>query len=134
MERPLPEPTPTTRPFWNALAEDRMQLQHCPQCDHWVHYPRSRCPRCLGDRLQWRHVPGTGVVHTFTIARQATSPHFVDDVPQLLAIVELDPPCQDVRITTTLIADNPAAITIGARVEPVFDHSGAVTLLRYKLV
>jgi uncharacterized OB-fold protein len=129
-EKPLPLATPTSAPFWNGLKDGVVRLQRCGTCQSWVFYPRNRCPGCLSDALQWRDVSGKGTLYTYTIARQPTSPHFANEVPQLLAVVELD---EGVRVTTTLVNIAPDAIKIGMRVKPYFDHvSDDVTLLRYQ--
>jgi uncharacterized OB-fold protein len=131
-EKPLPLATPTSAPFWNGLKDGVVRLQRCGTCQSWVFYPRNRCPVCLSDALQWRDVSGIGTLYTYTIARQPTSPHFANEVPQLLAVVELD---EGVRLTTTLVNIAPDAIKIGMRVKPYFDHvSDDVTLLRYQAV
>jgi uncharacterized OB-fold protein len=130
LERPLPEPTPVTRPFWDALGEGKVRIQRCEDCAAWVFYPRNRCSRCLSDRLRWEEVSGEGVLYTFTVARQPTSAHFVDDVPQLIAVVELD---QGVRLTTNLVNVTEADIHVGMRLKPSFDRvSKEVTLLKYQ--
>jgi uncharacterized OB-fold protein len=75
-------------------------------------------------------VPGTGCLYTFTIARQPTSPHFASEVPQRLAVVELD---EGVRLTTTLVNAADTDIHIGMRLRPFFDPvSDEITLLRYQ--
>ena len=130
LPKPRPEPTPTSAPFWSALDDDQVRLQRCDACGAWVHYPRARCPRCLSDRLAWHDVSGHGTVLTFTVARQPTARPFSDEVPQLLAVVELD---EGVRVTTTLVDVEPDAITVGMPVVPVFDHGAdGVTLLRFR--
>jgi uncharacterized OB-fold protein len=130
LPKPRPEPTPTSAPFWSALDDDRVRLQRCDACGAWVYYPRARCPRCLSDRLAWNEVSGHGSVLTFTVARQPTARPFSDEVPQLLAVVELD---EGVRMTTTLVDVEPDAITVGMPVVPVFDHGAdGVTLLRFR--
>jgi len=128
--KPRPEPTPVSRPFWDGLREERIDVQRCDDCGRWVFYPRSRCPECLSDRLTWTTVEGTGAVYTFTVAEQATAPPFADEVPQLLAIVEL---AEGVRMSTTLVDVEPDAITVGMPVAPVFDHGAdGITLLRFR--
>ena len=130
LPKPRPEPTPTSAPFWSALDDDQVRLQRCDACGAWVHYPRARCPRCLSDRLAWHDVSGHGTVLTFTVSRQPTARSFSDEVPQLLAVVELD---EGVRMTTTLVDVEPDAITVGMPVVPVFDHGAVgVTLLRFR--
>ena len=128
--KPLPTPTPTSAPFWAGLQDGVVKLQKCGDCGAWVFYPRNRCSSCLSDALTWQEVPGTGCLYTFTIARQPTSPHFASEVPQRLAVVELD---EGVRLTTTLVNVADADIRIGMRVRPYFDPvSDEITLLRYQ--
>jgi uncharacterized OB-fold protein len=112
---PRPRPTPVSQPFWDGLGDEKVRLQRCDDCSTWVYYPRVRCPVCLSPRLSWHDVDGAGSVFTFTIARQATAPAFVDDVPQLLAVVA------------------PEDVRIGLRVSPVFDHGeDGLTMLRFR--
>ena len=128
--KPIPRPSGTTRPFWDGLNERKVQIQRCDGCDSWVFYPRTRCPSCLSDLLIWREVSGQGVLYTYTLARQPTAPHFADETPQQLAVVELD---EGVRMTSTLVNVEPSDIVIGMRLQPYFDQvTDDVTLLRYQ--
>ena len=128
--KPIPRPSTTTRPFWDGLNERKVQIQRCDGCDSWVFYPRTRCPSCLSDLLIWREVSGQGVLYTYTLARQPTAPHFADETPQQLAVVELD---EGVRMTSTLVNVDPSDIVIGMRLRPYFALvTDAVTLLRYQ--
>ena len=128
--KPIPRPSTTTRPFWDRLNERKVQIQRCDGCDSWVFYPRTRCPSCLSDLLIWREVSGQGVLYTYTLARQPTAPHFADETPQQLAVVELD---EGVRMTSTLVNVEPSDIVIGMRLQPYFDQvTDDVTLLRYQ--
>jgi len=128
--KPRPLPTPVSQPFWDALREERIVVQHCDACGGWVHYPRSRCSHCLSDNLSFREVDGAASVYTFTVARQATAPPFADEVPQIITIVELD---EGVRFTTTLVDVAPEDVRVGMRVVPVFDHGDdGMTLLRFR--
>ena len=128
--KPIPRPSTTTRPFWDGLNERKVQIQRCEGCDTWVFYPRTRCPSCLSDQLIWREVSGRGVLYTYTLARQPTAPHFADETPQQLAVVELD---EGVRMTSTLVNVEPSDIVIGMRLQPYFDQvTDAITLLRYQ--
>jgi hypothetical protein len=129
LEKPLPRPTPVTQPFWAGLAEGRVRVQRCLDCDGWVFYPRSHCNHCLSDRLEWRDVSGAATLYTFTITRQPTAPFFADEVPQRLAVVEL---AEGVRMTATLVDVADADIRIGMKLKPVFDRvSDTVTMLRF---
>jgi uncharacterized protein len=131
--KPMPTPTPTSQPFWDGLRRHQIQIQQCTACSRFVFYPRSNCPFCLAPDLAWKEVSGAGTVYTFTIARRPTAPPFADEVPQKIAVIELE---EGVRLTTTLVNIEPEAITIGMRVKPVFDDIADkdITLLRYEPV
>jgi len=129
--RPVPEPTPVSRPFWDALREHRIVIQYSPSAGRYVFYPRTLVPGTLGDDLQWREIDGSGTLYTYTVARRPTGPPWADKVPQLLAVVEWD---VGPRVSTELVDVEPSDIKIGMRVSPVFyDVPGAeITLLRYR--
>ncbi|MBL0089910.1 MAG: OB-fold domain-containing protein [Ideonella sp.] len=127
--KPLPQPTETSRPFWDALKAHRVQIQQCSDCSHWLFFPREHCPACASHRLAWREISGQGTLYTFTVARVPTLPEFTDELPQLLAVVQLD---EGPHLNTTLVGVAPEAVKIGQRLTPVFDdRPGSVTLLRY---
>lgn len=131
MKKPVPVPTPATRPFWSALAEGRLRLQQCRACSTVFYYPRTCCPACLSPELDWREVAGTGTLYTYTIARRPTHPLFADEVPQRLAVVELD---EGPKLTSTLVNLRDEDIRIGMRLAPVFEKQadGRTTLLRFQ--
>jgi uncharacterized OB-fold protein len=114
--KPLPKPTETSRPFWDAAKQHRLQLQHCGGCQSFIYYPRDRCPHCLSDQLEWRPVSGKGKVYSYTTVRRASVRSFADK-PYVLAIVELD---EGVRMTTNIEAP-PESVKIGMPVTVFFD-------------
>lgn len=127
-KKPVPQATDTSRPFWQALREHRVMIQRCSDCATWVFYPRSNCPHCLSDQLNWIEISGQGEIYSFTIARVPTLPEFADEAPQILAVVQLP---EGPRINTTLVGMSPEMAKIGMKVKPVFDDAVDMTLLRY---
>jgi hypothetical protein len=129
-DKPLPHPTPKTQPFWDALKEHRVDIQQCDDCHRWVFFPRPHCPHCFSRKLSWKTISGEGELHTFTLARLPTLPELADELPQKLAVVELD---EGPHINTTLVGVEEGEIKVGMRVKPVFDDivPGEMTLLRY---
>jgi len=127
--KPLPHPTEASQPFWDGLKAHQVRIQQCEDCQHWIFFPRAHCPACASRRLAWRDISGEGTLYTYTVARVPTLPEFSDEMPQLLAVVQLD---QGPHINTTLVGVAPEALRIGERVRPVFDERpGEATLLRY---
>jgi len=130
LPRPIPYPTPTAQPFWDALARDELLLQRCGACGAWVHYPRRRCTTCMSEDLAWEAVEPAGTIHAFTVTHRPTAVVFADQMPQVLAIVELP---NGVRLSTTIVTDDPAALRGGDAVVGVFDHADdRPTLLRFR--
>lgn len=86
----LPVPDADTAPYWEAARSRRLVCRHCRACDRPYHYPRERCPRCLGDNTEWIELSGRGQVHSFTVVHQAASRAFRDLVPYTLALVDLE--------------------------------------------
>ncbi|MGH8437048.1 MAG: OB-fold domain-containing protein [Pseudomonas sp.] len=115
--KPMPVPTEISAPFWEGLKAERLLIQQCNACEHWVFYPRRHCPSCLAHDLSWREVSGGASLYSFTVTRIATLPDFADEMPQKLAVVELD---EGVRINTNLVGLEEDEIRIGMRLQPVF--------------
>ncbi len=129
MATPLPEPTPVSWPFWDALREHRILIQYSPSSDRYVFYPRTLAPGTLADDLEWREIDGAGTLYTYTVARRPTAPPWTEKLPQLLAVVEWD---VGPRVSTELVDVDPDDIRIGMRVSPVFCDEAGITLLRYR--
>lgn len=130
MDKPMPEPTPVTRPFWDGLREHKIRIQYSPSAGRYVFYPRILAPGTLADDLEWREVSGAGTLYTFTVADRPTAPPWADALPQLLAIVELD---EGPRLSSEMVDVAPGALRVGMRVKPVFHDypEQDVTLLRF---
>ncbi|APE15417.1 Zn-ribbon domain-containing OB-fold protein [Mycolicibacterium pallens] len=130
-DRPMPIPTPTTQPFWDALAEHKIRIQYSPSTQRYVFYPRVLAPGTLADDLQWREISGAASLYTFTVAYRPVAPHFADNLPQLLAVVQWD---EGPRFSTEIVNAEPADLEVGMRLAPVFfDYPDAgVTMLRYE--
>jgi len=109
--RPAPDVTPETERYWTAAAEGTLLVRECQDCGLVYHYPRSLCPDCFSERVEWREASGRGEVYSFSTARTMRGwPE--DDLPLVLAYVELE---EGPRLMTNIDAD-PSAVEIGAQV------------------
>jgi hypothetical protein len=112
-ERPHPDPEPLVRPFWDAVAAGRLDLQRCAACGRHVFYPRAICSHCGQGPLEWVTASGLGTVHAYTVAHRAPEP-FSSEVPFVVALVDLD---EGVRMMTRLVDVEPAQVSIGLPVK-----------------
>jgi uncharacterized OB-fold protein len=132
--KPLPQPDPITKPYWDSLKSHAMRLQRCGSCGRFVFFPRALCPFCFSDALTWTPVSGRGVVHAFTVPHRHPSPAFQPDLPYVVALVELE---EGPRLMTNLIdvPPDPARIAVGMPVEVVYDDvTPEVTLPKFRPV
>lgn len=105
----VPTTTAISAPYWDAARRHELVLQRCGPCQRHVFHPRATCPYCGSDQLAWKPVSGRGEVHTYTVARRATHPAFADDVPYIIAIVEL---AEGPRLITNIVGCEPEAVRI----------------------
>lgn len=126
--KPLPKPSPTSQPFWDAARRHEFQLQHCAACKAFIYYPRDRCPTCFSQNLEWKPVSGHGKVYSYTVVRRASARSFGDG-PYVLAIVQLD---EGPRITTNIVA-SPEQVRVDMPVSVYFDDvTPERTLVKFK--
>src|SRR5688500_778611 len=115
--RPMPVKTPTSAPFWDALAQHRIVIQYSPSTPAYVFYPRVLAPRALTGARGWREISGRGARYSFSVCRRRVGPHCAGAVPQMPAIVEWD---EGPRFSTEIVDVEPDELSVGMRVKPVF--------------
>jgi uncharacterized OB-fold protein len=129
--RPAPEPTPASLPYWEGVREHRLVAPRCRDCGALFFYPRARCPHCFHDAFDWEELSGRGRVYSCTVVRQPAHPAFVDAVPYVFAVVELD---EGIRMPTNIVGCDPESVAPDAAVELDFLDDGAdLTLPVFRL-
>ena len=111
-QRPAPQPTSFTQPFWDATRERRLLLQYCTVARKFQHYPRPVSIYTGRHTIEWRAVAGTGQVYAFTVTHRAP-PAFRGQEPYIVAAIELD---EGVRLMSNIVGCRPADVRVGARV------------------
>ena len=71
MSFPLPEQTPLSQPYWDALKAGRLTFQRCRKCNHAWLPPRADCPECLASEPEWTTASGKGRVISWVIYHHA---------------------------------------------------------------
>ncbi len=128
--KPLPQPNEVSQPFWDAAKRHELQIQRCNACGTHIFYPREACAECLSPDLIWIPVSGKGTLYSYTIAQAPTHPAFAEDVPYVIAIVELE---EGPRITTNLVGCQPDQVTIGMPVVASFEEvTPEMTLVKFR--
>jgi len=130
--KPLPRIDEEARGYWEALARHELYFQRCRDCGTKRFYPRALCPVCLSSATEWVRASGRGVVYSFTVTYQNQAPGFREELPYVLAIVELD---EGVRMMTNVVGCAPDAVRVGMPVQVVFeDVTAEITLPKFRPV
>ena len=118
--KPLPEPTLDSQPFWDALKKHRLELQKCGDCGKIRHYPRPVCDKCYSMKVEWVEASGKGKVFSWTVSHHPFHPGFKEDVPYILATVELE---EGVRMISRLKGVKAEEMEIGMPVEVIYEDA-----------
>lgn len=90
MPKTIPQPDEVSKPFWDAVDQQKLTLQYCASCDRLQYPIRPQCFDCGNAALSWKEVQGRGhiletmVVHDTRVVRRKI------DVPFNVALVSLD--------------------------------------------
>ena len=88
--KPLPSVVGETKPYWDSCRRGELIIQKCDRCNEYQFYPRGICANCWSDDIKWVKATGKGTVWTFTVTYQNRTQGFAQDVPYVLALVELE--------------------------------------------
>jgi uncharacterized OB-fold protein len=111
---PQPRPDEDTLGFWEATATGKLAICRCQECGVWLHPPLERCRSCAG-ATAFQPVAGLGEVHSFIVVRQPSVAGYLDAVPYVVALVELDEQA-GLRLPARLVDVDPEHVAIGMRV------------------
>jgi len=129
-KKPLPRIDEESKGFWEACQRHELYLQKCRGCGALRYYSRGVCPTCLSDDAEWVLSSGRGTVYTYTVTYQNQAAGFRDELPYVLAYVEL---AEGVRMLTNIVGCAPEDVQIGMAVEVAFDDvTPDVTLPKFK--
>jgi uncharacterized OB-fold protein len=129
-QKPLPRIDEESRGYWEALARHELYVQRCRDCGTVRFPPRAVCTGCMSSATEWLRCSGRGTVYSFTVTHQNQAPGFREELPYVLAIVEL---AEGPRVMTNVVECPPDAVRIGMPVEVVFDDvAPGVTLAKFR--
>lgn len=110
-----------------------MTIQRCASCGWYNYPPKIVCISCRADppELEWAAVSGKGRVKTWTIMRDAFLPGFAQEVPYVVADIELvEQP--GLRIVARLADVAEDELALGLPVEVGFDDvAGGISIPRF---
>lgn len=117
-DKPLPVINEDNRQYWEYCKRHEFRIQKCTECGY-LRFPCSIiCPKCHSMDSEWTKLNGKGKVYSYIVYRQVYHPSYKNDIPYVVAIIELDEgPRMESNITGCKIEE----IKIGMPVEVYFD-------------
>lgn len=117
--RPLPRIRPETEEFWAKTAQETFLLCECQDCGLIYYYPRSYCPDCWGDDLEYVESSQKGSVYTYSVVEQFEG--WPDQhLPLIVAFVELE---EGPKMLTNIVDTEPTDVHVGMCVTMEFIDS-----------
>jgi uncharacterized OB-fold protein len=113
---PLQEPTQTgLSKFYEALREGRLTTTRCPRDGSIAWPPRTVCPKCHHNALEWIDLPRSGTLYAFSAVLAGAPLGMEADVPFAVGLVDLDG--APLRLFGRLAGRPWSELTIGDHVE-----------------
>jgi uncharacterized protein len=112
MPKLIPIPDPLSKPFWDAVNQRRLVLQHCASASG----------------LAWKEVEGRGHIASYIVIEDGRLNRRMPDQPYNMAMVTLD---ADPRVNfySNLPGTPPYKVPVGAAVEVMFEEAAPDQLI-----
>jgi len=116
MQKPVPEITKISEPFWQACKDGKLMIMNCTDCGRPFFYPRRCCPACWSEKVEWIESKGLGTIWTLSdVAISLWGDAWENTVPYTVAVIDLD---DGVRMASRLVGGS--GWKIGDRVRVCF--------------
>src|SRR5450432_2236450 len=103
-----------TEKFWKAAEDGKLLYGFCLACNEPHYFPRTFCPFCFSERVEWREASGKATVYSYsTMFRTPTDPYTI-------AYVEL---AEGPRILTNIVDCDYKKIKVDAAAKLVWKPS-----------
>ena len=109
--RPSPVRTVETSRFWDASNRGELLFGHCDACGERHFYPRSRCPWCFSERVEWKRSSGRGVIYAYSAVSNG-------DRPYVAAYISLE---EGVSLYTNIVNCDSGQLAVGDPVMLTFE-------------
>ena len=128
--KPLPLVNEENQPYWEYCKKHELRMQKCIVCGH-IRFPVSIiCPVCHSLDSQWVKLSGKGTIYSFTVYRVPYHPAFKNDIPYVLAIIQL---VEGPRMESNIIGCQPEEVRIEMPVGVHFDDvTSEISLPKFK--
>ena len=126
---PKPRADEDTAPFWEGCAEGRLMVPRCVAGGHPRWPPGPMCPVCQSQDTEWIEAVGEGRVYSWTVVTHPVDVVLADQVPYIVALVDLP---EGVRVIADLIDCDPDAVAAGMPVRLAFEDQEGLNIPNFR--
>ena len=121
-QKPIPVKTQDNTPYWDGADRHELILQKCNSCPEYSHPPGPSCAKCGSMELSLESQGSeiNGKVYSYIISYRPFLPGFQDDLPLIIAIVELDK-LPDVKLIGNILQCPTDDVQIGMPVKMTWE-------------
>lgn len=116
--KPFPEPDALSQEFFDGAANSQLMIQQCSDCEANLHPGSTVCTECLSTSLNWRPASGSGTVFSFGIMHQKYHDGFANEIPYVVAVIELP---EGIRINSNIVGAKASTVAVGDGVRAIFE-------------
>ena len=128
MNMPKPDINEVSRPYWEALRQGHLVVQHC-NCGHVWLPARRHCPACLSPDVRWERASGRGRLLSWVVYHTSYHAAFEARLPYNVSLVQLE---EGPRLLTNIVDPN-ESLAADAPVELKVEWEEDVALARFRL-
>ena len=129
--RPLPLPDDVSAFFWEGAREGRLLVQRCSACSKYQYPPDVVCTFCQAIGVEAAAVSGRGVLYSYSVVDRAFNQGFVDSLPYVLALVELEEQ-PGLRMIANIVEAGATPLEVGMPLEVTFEDRGEVVMPQFR--
>ena len=123
---PVPTPSATSAPYWEACADGVLTFQRCDACGAIPARATTVCASCSARSLSWVPSRGEGSLYSWTVVWRPADPTFT--VPYAPAIVTLD---EGWWLMSAVVGCTPDELLADMRLRVEFHPAGSGIVLPY---
>jgi uncharacterized OB-fold protein len=122
LPKQIPVPSEANKPFWDALNQRKLMLQHCKTCDRLIYPIRGVCDKCRSsENLDWKEVEGKGHILEYYVIRDTRIRRLMEDQPLNFALITLDED-PGINFLSNLPGTPVGEVPVGAPVEVFYEQ------------
>lgn len=122
MAKIIPVPDELSKPFWDAINEQRLVMQTCSVCNRMQYPPENTCRECGSDQhFTWREVQGQGIIDGYVVIHDSRLRAFHSEQPYNVAIIRLEEH-PEIKFFSNLPGTPVDEVPVGAKVQIEFQE------------